>query len=90
MPEIQPDHQKQLSRVRRIMGQLRGIERMIEEKQECTDILTQVIAARGALKSLAEVLIAEHVSHCVEGASSAEDSGHHLKELLVVLKRYVA
>lgn len=89
MPEIQPDHQKQLSRVRRIMGQLRGIERMIEEKKECTDILTQVIAARGALKSLAEVLIAEHVSHCVEGAGNPKESEHHLKELLTVLKRYV-
>jgi len=86
----QPDNQKQLSRVRRIMGQLRGIERMIEQREECTDVLTQVIAARGALKSLAEVLISEHVSQCVEGASSAQDSERHLKELLVVLKRYVA
>jgi len=85
-----PDNKKQLSRVRRITGQLRGIERMIENQQECTEILTQVIAARGALRSLAEVLISEHVSHCVEGASSPEDSERHLKELLVVLKRYVA
>jgi len=69
---------------------LRGIERMIEERKECTDILNQVIAARGALKSLAEVLISEHVSHCVEGAASLEDSERHLKELLEVLKRYVS
>jgi len=86
----QPNHQKQLMRVRRITGQLRGIERMIEQREECTEILTQLIAARGALKSLAEVLISEHVSHCVEGASSAKDSERHLKELLLVLKRYVA
>lgn len=84
-----PDHRKQLARIRRITGQLRGIERMIEEQQECTDILTQVIAARGALKSLAEVLIAEHVSHCVEGTSDLAESERHLKELLTVLKRYV-
>ncbi|MEM0965380.1 MAG: metal-sensitive transcriptional regulator [Verrucomicrobiota bacterium] len=90
MSEDSPDYQNQLSRVRRIAGQVRGIERMIGEQEECTAILTQVIAARGALKSLAEVLISEHVSHCVEGASSAEDSERHLKELLTVLKRYVS
>ncbi len=87
---MNPDHRKELARVRRISGQLRGIERMIEEGEECTDILTQVIAARGALKALAEVIIAEHVSHCVMGASDLEESERHLKELLVVLKRYVA
>jgi len=87
---MEPNRQKQLARVRRILGQLRGVERMIEEEQECTEILNQVIAARGALKSLAEVIIFEHVEGCVEGASDLQESERHLKELLTVLKRYVA
>ncbi|MEM1059273.1 MAG: metal-sensitive transcriptional regulator [Verrucomicrobiota bacterium] len=87
---MDPDRQKQLARVRRILGQLRGIERMIEEGAECTETLNQVIAARGALKSLAEVIIAGHVESCVGGAADREDSERHLKELLIVLKRYVA
>ena len=68
---------------------MRGVERMIEEGKECTEVLNQVIAVRGALKSLAELIISDHVTTCVEGASNLEESEKHLKELLVVLKRYV-
>ncbi len=57
-----------LKRLRRIEGQVRGLQRMIEEDKYCIDILTQVAAATRALQSLALGLLDEHLSHCVTEA----------------------
>jgi DNA-binding FrmR family transcriptional regulator len=60
-----------LKRLRRIEGQVRGIQRMIEDDTYCIDILTQVSAATKALESLALVLLDEHLRHCVTEAIQA-------------------
>jgi DNA-binding FrmR family transcriptional regulator len=57
-----------LGRLRRIEGQVRGLQRMIEEDKYCIDILTQVSAATRALQSVALGLLNEHLSHCVTDA----------------------
>lgn len=57
-----------LKRLRRIEGQVRGIQRMIEDDTYCIDILTQVSAATKALESMALVLLDEHLRHCVTEA----------------------
>jgi CsoR family transcriptional regulator, copper-sensing transcriptional repressor len=57
-----------LKRLRRIEGQVRGLQRMIEEDKYCIDILTQVSAATKALQSVALGLLEEHLSHCVTQA----------------------
>src|SRR3954462_4742290 len=60
-----------LRRLRRIEGQARGLQRMVEEEQYCIDILTQVAAMTKALQSVALGLLEEHMSHClVEAAAS--------------------
>ena len=59
-----------LSRLRRIEGQIRGLQRMIEEDKYCIDILTQVAAATRALQSVALGLLDEHLSHCVTQAAA--------------------
>jgi CsoR family transcriptional regulator, copper-sensing transcriptional repressor len=59
------DYQK---RLRRIEGQIRGLQRMIDEDKYCIDILTQVSAATKALQSVAIGLLEEHLSHCVTQA----------------------
>lgn len=75
-------------RLRKIAGQLKGIEKMIDDDRECPEILTQVVSARKALKSFAEKVIHEHLHHCIEGAQ--QDQGRKkLRELLDVLERYV-
>ena len=75
-------------RIRKIGGQLRAIETMLEDDRECPDILNQVISARRGLKSFAEKLIKEHSEHCVREAQ--RDKGQEeLEKLLVVLERYV-
>jgi len=60
-----------LKRMRRIEGQVRGIERMIEGDQYCIDILTQVSAVTKALQAVALGLVDEHMSHCVLDAARA-------------------
>lgn len=60
-----------LKRLRRIEGQVRGIQRMIDDDVYCIDILTQVSAATKALESLALVLLDDHIRHCVTEAIKA-------------------
>ncbi|MDR1710425.1 MAG: metal-sensitive transcriptional regulator [Propionibacteriaceae bacterium] len=60
-----------LRRLRRIEGQTRGLQRMVDEEQYCIDILTQVSAVTKALESLALALLDEHLSHCVVRAAQA-------------------
>jgi DNA-binding FrmR family transcriptional regulator len=63
-----------LKRLRRIEGQVRGLQRMVERDEYCIDILTQVAAATRALQSVAVGLLDEHLRHCVVGAAEAGDA----------------
>ncbi|MGA9100672.1 metal-sensitive transcriptional regulator [Aeromicrobium sp.] len=63
-----------LKRLRRIEGQARGLQRMVEEEQYCIDILTQVSAMTKALQSVALGLLDEHMSHCVVDAARQGDA----------------
>jgi DNA-binding FrmR family transcriptional regulator len=63
-----------LKRLRRIEGQARGLQRMVEEEKYCIDILTQVSAMTKALQSVALGLLQEHLSHCVVRAAAAGGS----------------
>ncbi|MEV7014093.1 metal-sensitive transcriptional regulator [Streptosporangium sp. NPDC051022] len=65
--ETRQDH---LRRLRRIEGQVRGLQRMVEEDKYCIDILTQVSAANRALQSFALSLLEEHMAHCVAAATA--------------------
>ena len=77
------------NRLRRVAGQIRAIEKMLDEDVDCSEVLNQVISARKALKSFAEVLIQQHTESCIAGASDPAEGQRRLKELSVVLKRYV-
>lgn len=65
--ERKQDH---LKRLRRIEGQIRGLQRMVDEDEYCIDILTQVSAASRALQSFALSLLDEHLAHCVAEATA--------------------
>ena len=58
-------------RLRRIEGQVRGLQRMVDEDAYCIDVLTQISAATKALESVALQLLQEHLSHCVREAVAA-------------------
>jgi DNA-binding FrmR family transcriptional regulator len=62
------EKQAHLNRLRRIEGQIRGLQRMVEEDTYCIDILTQVSAATKALQTVALALLDEHLKHCVTDA----------------------
>jgi CsoR family transcriptional regulator, copper-sensing transcriptional repressor len=84
-----PEREAQKLRVRRIVGQMNAIERMLEEDRDCSEILMQMVSARKALKSLAESLIHSHLHHCVESAQTQTEGKKQLRDLLAVLERYV-
>ena len=68
------DKRKLIDRLRRIEGQVRGLQRMIEEDRYCPDILTQVSAVSESLRGSAQVLLRSHLRHCVTDAvRSGED-----------------
>ena len=77
-------------RLHRIEGQVRGIERMVEEDRYCIDILTQIAAAMTALESVGLKVLDDHVSHCVAGAlaSGAEGARQKTDELLAAVQRF--
>ncbi|NNG19868.1 metal-sensitive transcriptional regulator [Naumannella sp. ID2617S] len=68
-----------LKRLRRIEGQIRGLQRMVEQDKYCIDILTQVSAATKALESVALGLLDEHLHHCVAHAIEAGGSDGQAK-----------
>ncbi|QCW51961.1 metal-sensitive transcriptional regulator [Nocardioides dongxiaopingii] len=80
-----------LKRMKRIEGQVRGIERMIENDTYCIDILTQVSAATKALQAVALGLVDEHMAHCVLDAARAggPEAEHKLKEASAAIARLV-
>jgi CsoR family transcriptional regulator, copper-sensing transcriptional repressor len=66
------DRDDYLKRLRRIEGQVRGLQRMVEEDQYCVDILTQIASVTKALQSVGLGLLDEHFRHCVREASEAD------------------
>jgi DNA-binding FrmR family transcriptional regulator len=80
-----------VKRLHRIEGQVRGVERMVEEDRYCIDILTQIAAVNTALESLAFRILDEHVRHCVAGALQSgdeSDSATKIEELLEAVQRF--
>jgi CsoR family transcriptional regulator, copper-sensing transcriptional repressor len=81
-----------LKRLRRIEGQVRGLQRMVEEDKYCIDILTQVSAATKALQSFSLELLEEHLSHCVveaaqRGGPEAEEKVREASDAIARLVR---
>ena len=80
-----------LKRLRRIEGQVRGIERMVEDDRYCVDILTQISAVTTALESVAFKVLDDHVNHCVAGAlasGNAADAEAKAQDLLAAVHRF--
>ncbi|WNV77687.1 metal-sensitive transcriptional regulator [Geodermatophilus sp. DSM 44513] len=80
-----------LKRLRRIEGQARGLQRMVEEEKYCIDILTQISAMTRALQSVALGLMDEHMGHCVVQAAQAggREADEKLREASEAIARLV-
>jgi DNA-binding FrmR family transcriptional regulator len=87
---MQADTKAVHNRLRRIEGQVRGLQRMVEEDAYCIDILTQVAAVQTALEQVAVNVLDAHVRHCVADAV-ADDGGQgaeKLDELMAAVRRF--
>ncbi len=86
-----PCHQKELTRLKKISGQISGIQRMIDEKRYCIDILQQLSAAKSAINSLQANILETHISHCVKESfklKSEEEIEQKAAELKEIFKKY--
>jgi DNA-binding FrmR family transcriptional regulator len=72
-PGYHGDKQQLLTRLRRIEGQVRGLQRMIDDDTYCIDVLTQLAAVSKALQGVGLHLLDEHLQHCVAGAAASGD-----------------
>ncbi|MEO6570967.1 MAG: metal-sensitive transcriptional regulator [Ilumatobacteraceae bacterium] len=73
MPGYHDDKAAVLARLKRVEGQVRGLQRMVDDDVYCIDVLTQVSAATRALQSVAVQLLDDHLRHCVAHAVHADD-----------------
>ena len=88
-PGYAADKEKVLVSLRRIEGQVRGINRMVVEDRYCIDVLTQVAAIRAALERVSLTLLEDHIDHCLADAVHSGDRGSKAKELLAAVERLV-
>jgi DNA-binding FrmR family transcriptional regulator len=82
---------KALGRLRRIEGQVQGIQRMVEEDKYCMDILLQLTAVQGAVEQVQRLLLGRHIESCVADAirsGSTRDRQKKVDELLEVFSRF--
>jgi len=90
-PGYSDDKQAVLKRLRRIEGQVRGLQRMVDEETYCIDVLTQISAATKALESVALELLDDHLAHCVREAmaSGGPDADAKVAEASAAIARLV-
>jgi len=83
------EKQAVLSRLHRIEGQIRGLQRLVDEERYCIDILTQVAAATKALDGVALVLLDQHLRHCFMQAADPAEGQQELSEASAAIRRLV-
>ena len=84
-------HLEEIVRLKRIEGQIRGIQKMIEERRYCIDILTQLSSIVGAIKSVEENILERHLKGCVRHSfnkGTREDKANKIEEVVDVLKKF--
>lgn len=81
---------RNLTRLRRIEGQVRGLQRMVEEERYCVDIMTQISSVHEALRSVGRELMRNHLKHCAAGAAkgSGEEADAMYEELVELLYKH--
>ena len=84
------DKEKLQNRLRRIEGQVRGIQRMVDEEAYCVDILTQISSVISATEKVATILLKDHVEHCVrESIEKGEGADEKIEELTAAVERFL-
>lgn len=87
-PRTEEEKEKMLKRLKRIEGQVRGIQKMIEEDRYCVDILIQISAIESALKQVGFSVTERHMNHCVSDAIKKGEGTESIDELMKVLRQF--
>ena len=83
------DHSDNIPRLNRILGQVEGIKKMIDDKRYCTDILVQLRAVRSAIKSVESNILQKHLHHCVaQSFNSDSEKDKKIEELKMLFDKY--
>ena len=87
-PHDPQDKKRQLNRLSRVIGHLQYVKRMIENDEDCANVLTQISAAKSALNGLGKEIINEHISHCITHAVEDGDTGA-IEEFQRAIQKYL-
>lgn len=89
MPHLNKDNSKLIGRLRRIKGQVEGVERALEGDADCSEILRQIASVRGAITGLTNQVLEEHMHNHVVNAQSSEEREKAAAEMIEILKSYL-
>nr|WP_090868190.1 metal-sensing transcriptional repressor [Oceanobacillus limi] len=87
-PRSKDEKQAVINRLKRIEGQVRGIQKMVEEDRYCVDILVQLSAINAALKKVGFSVTERHIKHCVSDAIKSGEGNETIEELMEVMKQF--
>ncbi len=83
------DHPKVIARINRIEGQVRGLKKMVEDDRDCLQVLKQIAAASGALRSLGAVILEDHLKGCVTTAIRTRDhESEMISQVLEIFNKF--
>ena len=82
-----PCHKDQLSSIRRIEGQIRGIEKMIEKGDYCIDILNQIKAVKNSITTVEGKILKKHLEECIKESLTGDNLKTKVEEIIRILKR---
>ncbi|APD50526.1 metal-sensitive transcriptional regulator [Francisella hispaniensis] len=86
-----PCHKKHLGKLNRVVGQVEAIKRMIDDQRYCVDVITQIKAARSALKSIELAILETHMQSCLEKSCQSDSKElleQKIAEIIKLLKKY--
>lgn len=87
-PRTRDEKEKVINRLKRIEGQVRGIQKMVDDDRYCVDILVQISAIQSALKNVGFAVTERHINHCVTDAVKQGEGKETIEELMSVLKQF--
>ncbi len=87
---MHPSHKAHLGKLNRVSGQVEALKRMIDEERYCVDIMTQIRAARNALKAVELTVLETHMKSCLNQAccDGADEQNKKIEEIVALLKKY--
>lgn len=83
------DKKRLITRLRKVEGQVKGLQRMVEEEKYCVDILTQIAAARAALNKIGLIIFEDHIRGCVAETIDSEGRDEKISELVDIAFRFL-